>query len=213
MKITIDGYAGTGKSTAAAKLAEQLGFVHLNSGLHYRAYAFSAISMGVKGSGNPTESEILRVLLRTKLSISPNGIMVNGNKVDAAALRTPAIEFLGARMATNPLVRETVNMELREVAMNNNCVIEGRDTGTVVFPDAELKFFFTADLHTRVERLSKGQQFNASMMNDLILRDKMDVERKVSPLVRPVDAIDIDTSHLNEQEVLTLMLSYYEKRS
>jgi cytidylate kinase len=213
MTITIDGYAGTGKSTAAAKLAEQLGFVHLNSGLYYRAYAFSAITMGVKWNAEPPEKEILRVLLKTKLSIAPNEIILNGEKINEKALRTSEIEFLGAQMATNTFVRDMVNMDLREVALKNNCVIEGRDTGTALFPDAQLKFFFTADIRTRAERLSTGKTSTESILNDLIFRDKMDEQRSIAPLVRPANAIDIDTTVLDQEEVVTLMLSHYEKRS
>lgn len=213
MTITIDGYAGTGKSTAASKLAKQLGFVHLNSGLYYRAYAFSAISMGISASEKPAENEILSVLLRTKLSIAPNEIIVNGEKIDEAKLRTPEIESLGAHMATDPLVRNMVNMDLHEVATKGNYVIEGRDIGTVVFPNAELKFFFTADIHTRAERLSKGQNSMASTLNNLIFRDKMDKQRILAPLTRPSDAIVIDTTLLDQDEIVTLMLSHHEKRS
>ena len=222
--IAIDGPAGAGKSTTALAVARRLGFVYLDSGAIYRALAVSIAQAqaGARGedvTGEPPESAYLaRFLEALRMEIVPARdafrILVDGREV-TAELRSPGVDELASRLATLPLVRQFVGRRLREVAMRQPAVAEGRDMGTAVFPDARLKIFLTASLDERARR--RREQLQASgvaveeevVRNGIDRRDQRDREREASPLRPAADAVTIDNSRLSFEEQVELIVAFH----
>ncbi|HEV3386126.1 MAG TPA: (d)CMP kinase [Gemmata sp.] len=204
MIITIDGPAASGKGTAAKGIAERLGFEYLDTGAMYRAVALAAIRgriscddrLGVAG-----------ILSQITLEMPPGRVILNGDDV-TEPIRSPELSQGASKVAEIPAVRSFLIPQQRQIASGRNIICEGRDQGTVVFPDAPLKFFITADVRTRAERRlqqHKKQGIETTMeteIAELIERDKRDTEREVGPLREPPDAVHIDTTHLTAAELL-----------
>jgi cytidylate kinase len=201
MIIAIDGYSATGKSTLAGLLANKIGFRHLNSGLVYRAISYNLLKNGIDTSNLASEIEKIK-LLTEQFNIELEELDKN-----ISELKAPEVSQLGTQIAKLPFIRDRVTVVLRDAAANTNIVVEGRDIGTVLFPNAELKFFFVADTTIRAFRL--GRERNSTdyetMKREIELRDKEDETREISPLKRADDAIDIDTSHISVEETLELL--------
>ncbi len=178
MIITIDGPAGSGKSTIARLLAEKLSYKYINSGLLYRQ-----IALHTMGFSDP---EII-IALSKKIDL---------NNIDEKLLRTESVDKQASLVASLREVRELVTLKQKELALNGNVVLEGRDAGTVVFPGADHKFYLTASLEERARRRQKDfQNKNLHEVKELIAsRDRQDSERKVSPLQKGKDTIEIDTT-------------------
>ncbi len=210
--ITIDGPAGAGKSTLAKALAQALGYLYLDTGAMYRTVALAA-----KRAGVSLKDEDALTSLAGSLSIelipSPGGVRVLLDGEDISqAIRTPEIDRLSSLVAQVEGVRQALTAKQRAFGAEGGVVAEGRDMGSVVFPDADLKFFITASPEVRAKRRfeelkQKGLEADfEKILAEIIERDKRDQERKVAPLVIPEGAIVIDTSHLNAKEVLDLVL-------
>lgn len=202
--ITIDGPAGSGKSTAARALARRLGFQFLDTGAMYRVVTLVCLRDQIDLSD---EAAVAR--RATTVDIRFDGPRVLADRVDVTdAIRTVEVTLNTRFVATNPAVREQLSALQRVAAEGLNIVTEGRDQGTVVFPDAVLKFFLTASPHERAQRRQlelekKGEQ----MPLDVILeqqcdRDRRDEERAVAPLKPAVDAIHFDTSGKSIEDVV-----------
>lgn len=205
--IAIDGPAGSGKSTTAKLLAERLKFTYLDTGAMYRCVTLAAIEKGVKLHN---EDEVGRVAASIELEIIPDPggdrVMLDGRDA-TAAIRKPKIDANVSLVSAYKSVRERMVDLQRKFAQRGNVVAEGRDIGTVVFPDADLKIFLTADLETRaLRRCRQLQDFGLDSTLDeqaaaLSSRDLFDSERANSPLKKADDAVELDTSgmSINEQ--------------
>lgn len=201
MIIAIDGYSATGKSTIANLLAKKIGFRHLNSGLVFRAISYNLLINGIDKlnlNDNIDKIRELTHLFQIDLEELENNIL---------KLKALEVSDFGAQIAKLPFIRERVAEVLRAAATNSNIVVEGRDVGTVLFPEADIKFFFKADTTIRAIRLGKERNSNdfESLKKEIETRDTEDETRKISPLKRADDAIDIDTTNMSIEETLELL--------
>lgn len=212
--LTIDGPSGSGKGTVASKLAEKLGFHLLDSGAVYRAAALYALESGVDLND---EAAVLKLLAGFDATFTPEG--VQGVKVEldgedvSVRLRTESTAAAASRIAVIQPVRELLLPEQREFRQAPGLVADGRDMGTVVFPDATLKVFLTASVEIRAIRRAKqlkekGITSNMEgLMQEIALRDERDSSRVHSPLVPAPDALEIDSSDLSVDDVVDLIIS------
>ena len=210
MVITIDGPAGTGKSTAARGLAARLGFEVLDTGAMYRAVALAAMRRTISLHDAEALSELLR---NVRLDFRSGQMLLDGEDV-STAIRQPEIAQAASQVAAVPLVRQHLVRLQRQAAAGRNIVAEGRDQGTVVFPDAAVKFFLTASPQARAERrrrelASRGLERDlGDILAEQAERDHRDSTRQVAPLTPAPDAIVIDTTHRSIDDVLALMEQY-----
>jgi CMP/dCMP kinase len=203
--IAIDGPAGSGKSTIARLLAERLGLEYLDTGAMYRGVAFAALRRGV----DPEDTEVVaRIARDVELQVTTDGTQVDG--IDASIeIRGPEVTRAVSIVAANPAVRAEMVSRQREWArQRDGGVLEGRDIGTVVFPDAELKVYLTAAPDVRAARRSKEvtDLDYHTVAADLARRDALDQGRDVDPLRDAEDAIVVDTTDRTIDEVLDLLL-------
>ncbi len=216
--ITIDGPAGAGKSTLAKRLAAKLGYLYLDTGAMYRSVALAAKRKGLSFEDEEALSRLAQNL-DLEFKPSPNGmrVLLEGEDV-SSAIRTPEIDKLSSIVARVPGVRKALSVRQRELGRRGGVVAEGRDMGSVVFPDADLKFFLTASPEVRAER--RLQQLKnrgvfadyEKILQEILERDRRDQERKIAPLVVPEGAIVIDTSELTPEGVLQILLEHVERK-
>jgi cytidylate kinase len=192
MVVAIDGPAGAGKSTVARALADALGFTYLDSGAMYRAVALAVTESGRAAS---------EVAADLELELGDR-VITNGRDV-TEAIRSAEVSEAASKVATNPRVRAALVDKQRELLRKGNWVAEGRDIGTVVAPDAEVKVFLTASPEERAKRRAAELGTDVeTVLRDQALRDAQDEEREISPLVRADDAVELDTSGLAVDEVV-----------
>lgn len=206
--IAIDGPAGAGKSTIASRLARKLGYVNLESGAMYRALALKAIENDISFEDGDT---LLDLAERSRIELQPQ---IDGNRVlldrqdVSRRIRERDVTEAASRVSIHPRVREWMVARQREMGMNGGVVMEGRDIGTVVFPNADLKIFLDADPTVRAERRieqvqAKSDQAAAeAMRQELLRRDQRDATRTASPLVPASDAVVLDSTRMGIDEVL-----------
>jgi cytidylate kinase len=207
MIVTIDGPAGTGKSTVARRLAERLGFEFLNTGAMYRAVALVCLERRV-----PLDDveEIGKVPAALAMTFRENRLWLDGRDV-SEAIRTADVTDAASLVASNVQVRAQLVELQRRAAEGVNLVTEGRDQGTIVFPRAECKFFLTASPEVRARRrlqelTEQGQSVSLeAILADQTIRDQRDATRTCAPLVPAPDAIVIDSSTLSAEDVLSRM--------
>ena len=211
--ITIDGPAGAGKSVAARELARRLGFRLVDTGALYRALAWAVRRAGV----DPADARALGdVLARTRVELRDERVFVDGRDV-TGEIRTPEISRLTSLLTTLGPVRDKLTPLQRALAAPGGAVLEGRDTGSVVWPEAEVKFYLDADLETRARRrrqdlLAQGVEMDlAAVAADVAERDRQDRERVLAPLRRPDGALVVDTSRRSLEEVVEGMLKVVEQ--
>ena len=206
--IAIDGPAGSGKSTVAKAVAIRLGLEYLDTGAMYRSVAFAALRGGV----DPEDAEVIGNLSRNiELEIAPSGsVVVDG--VDATIeIRGPEVTRAVSIVAANPTVRTAMRARQRQwVAKRGGGVMEGRDIGTVVFPDAKLKVYLDASPEVRAARRSKevSDLSYETVATDLARRDALDQNRTHDPLRTADDAIVIDTSDLSVDQIVDAIMEY-----
>ena len=203
--VAIDGPAGSGKSTVARQLAERLGLDYLDTGAMYRAVAFAALRRGV----DPTEPDaVARVAIDAEIEVGRDTVVVDG--VDATIeIRGPEVTRAVSSVAGNPDVRAEVRRRQRAWAdAHGGGVIEGRDIGTIVFPDAELKAFLTASLDERARRRHQeiADLDYDTVVADMARRDMIDSEREVHPLRAADDAVLVDTTGRSVDDVVAELL-------
>ncbi len=213
MLITIDGPAGVGKSTVSKSLAIRLGYRYLDTGALYRALAYKAQQEQVDLGNLP---QIQAFLSRTKLNLVPDkegfGIVLDGQGISQKKLRAQEISQLSSSMASVKAVRDWLLPIQQEVGQAGGIIAEGRDMGTRVFPEAEMKFFLDADIDIRAVRrheelLRKGETINLeTVRKDLVRRDERDRTRKVDPMKPALGAIEFDTSHQGPDEVVDALM-------
>ena len=214
MIVTIDGPAGSGKSTAARALATRLGFDYLDTGAMYRAVALAVIRRGIDFANLPAVEALL-----TDLHVAaPPGRVLLGDEDVSAAIRTPEVASGASQVAAIPAVRRLLAGEQRRPAAGRSIITEGRDQGTVVFPDAGCKFFLIADPRIRAERRHRelaaaGQTVTLdAVLADQLERDHRDSTRADSPLTKPDDAVVIDTTSLSPAAVVAVMEAEVRRR-
>ncbi len=207
MIVTIDGPAGSGKSTAAKALATRLGFDYLDTGAMYRAVALAMVRRAIDPSDTPA---VLAVLPSLQIEMPPGRVLLNGEEVQAF-LRTPVLSDGASKVSAIKEVREFLVPIQRRIGQRRQIVCEGRDQGTVVFPDAEFKFFFDADPLVRAERryrehLAVGlHTILEDELRAVLERDHRDRTRADGPLRQPPDAIVICTNSLTPEQIVDEM--------
>jgi len=217
MIITIDGPSGAGKSTVSRGLAKLLSFIYLDTGAMYRAVALAVYRAGFRVENHEKLREICSsVDIRFEGNFDSPHIIMNGEDV-SEAIRTPVMDMQASLVSSVYPVREKMTLLQRSIGDRGDIVAEGRDMGTVVFPDADIKFFLSADVAVRVERryqerLAKGENISKEeIKKDILQRDKQDSSREIAPLTAAKDAIHIDSSKINAEEVIHLMLDKIKK--
>lgn len=215
--IAIDGPAGSGKSTIAARLARKLGYTNLESGAMYRALALKAIEHQVAFD----DAEALRRLAASSvIELEPRG---EGNRVSldgrdvSQRIREADVSLAASQVSTHPPVRQVMVARQRELGANGGVVMEGRDIGTAVFPNADVKIFLDADPTVRVERRvqqngSKSAEDAKKVQAEISARDERDRTRAASPLVQAEDAIIVDTTHKTIDQVVDEVEAAVRKR-
>ena len=203
MIITLDGPSGSGKSTLAKRLAKVMNFTHIDSGSLYRAIAYYFITNGV------TSDNYEKSLEDINISYSKNGVLLDGKRLKSE-IRTVDVTELSSKIATYPFVRNYVDNIIKEIAGNTSVVVDGRDIGSSVLPNADFKFYIEADIQKRAaRRILQIKRKNpesdivvSDVREDLKIRDDRDKNREYSPLCIPENAIIIDTTNDSVKESL-----------
>jgi len=209
--ITIDGPAGAGKTTVSRSLAAKLGYKYVDTGALYRAIAFEALSRNILLDDSDALERIfpeLDIKLKTEANGSPK--ILNGNKDITALVRTPEISMAASKISALPEVREFLLDLQKNLGREKEAVFEGRDMGTVVFPDADLKFFLDADIEARAMRRFGdlgGTHPLDEIREDIKKRDENDRNREIAPLKQADDAVLVDSTNMSITEVVEFMAS------
>jgi CMP/dCMP kinase len=214
--IAIDGPAGAGKSTIASRLARKLGYVNLESGAMYRALALKAIGRDISFDD---EAALASLAESSRIQLEPthggNRTLLDGLDV-SSRIRERDVTEAASRVSVHPQVRAWMVSHQRAMGAGGGVVMEGRDIGTKVFPDADLKIFLDADPVVREQRRMEQQKIKgevaASLVADLRDRDRRDRTRAASPLVAASDAVVIDSTNLSEDDVLGKIEELTEKK-
>jgi cytidylate kinase len=214
--IAIDGPAGAGKSTVASRLARKLDYVNLESGAMYRALALKAIEWDASFDDEATllkMAEDSHIILER--SIGGNRVLLNGKDI-SARIRERDVSEAASRVSVHPKVREWMVARQREMGIGGGVVMEGRDIGTKVFPDADLKIFLDADPVIREQRRLDQQKVKGApaqaIAAELRERDLRDRTRAASPLLAAEDAVVLDSTDMSEDEVLNRIAELVEQR-
>ncbi len=211
--IAIDGPAGSGKSTLARLLAEKLRFTYIDTGAMYRAVALRAYELGIDIED---EDKLKKLCSKIKLNFKDNKIFVDG-KDYSDEIRKASAGPLSSKVSTKKTVRDAMVRLQRSMAENGSVVMEGRDIGTVVFPDADIKFYLDASAEIRgkrryLELKEKGNDVSlGEVIEEVKARDKRDSTRAHSPLKKADDAIHIDTSNMEIEDVVKKLVEAIEK--
>jgi len=221
MIIAIDGPAGSGKSTVARALAVRLGFHYLDTGAMYRAVAWRALDSGVSIAD---EDAIARIAADEPIAFEhaggealPTRVLIGGRDV-TAQIRTPEADDAVSPVARLPRVRAAMVAQQRALGHAGDIVVEGRDIGTVVFPDADLKVYLTASADERARRRTAEQAAKGHDVSEFTVaeamarRDTIDSQRETSPLIAADDAIEVDTTGLTVEQVIEHIVTLAEER-
>ena len=211
INIAVDGPAGAGKSSVAKAVAKKYGYIYVDTGAMYRALAYKAITGGVSIGDTDKIEEMLNC---TKLHIeySDLGQRIFLDEKDVSDfIRTPEVSMGASDISAIPYVRTWLLQIQKDIAKKSNCIMDGRDIGTTILPDADIKIFLTASVEERATRRfkefeAKGQNISyEDVINDVKTRDYNDSHRKVSPLKKADDAIEVDTTGYNEEQSVKLV--------
>ena len=217
--IAIDGYASTGKSTQAKKIAQKLDYVYIDSGAMYRAVTLYAMRENIleESKTNILIKSLEDINIEFKRSNNAQKIYLNGEEVEND-IRKSIINSNVSRLAMIPEIRNFLFKRQRNYGKNKGLVMDGRDIGTVVFPNAECKFFFNAIQSVRakrryLEQYKKGNNEKYSqVLENIIKRDRIDTNRSLNPLKKSSDAVEIDVSDLTENQVFKTLWEYISKK-
>jgi cytidylate kinase len=223
--ITIDGPSGGGKSTISRRLAARLQYTYLDTGAMYRAVGLQVKRLGLDLEKDEDRARLPALLAGLNISLAPAGsadddarVFLNGEEV-SSAIRTPEMGMIASRVSAEPAVREKLTDMQRQLGSDGGVVAEGRDTGTVVFPGAEFKFYLDASAEERAHRrqlqlAAKGQTVDyEELLTQILQRDRDDSSRSLAPLSAAPDALVIDTSRMSIDEVVALMMSRMQAAS
>lgn len=221
--IAIDGFSSTGKSTLAKQLAKELGYVYVDTGAMYRAVTYFAMQNGFVGENHLNKEGLINELLAIKLEFRFNPdlgfaeMYLNDENVEQP-IRTIEVSRNVSQIAEISEVRAKLVEQQQAMGKNKAIVMDGRDIGTVVFPDAELKLFMNASAETRAQRrfdelVEKGQNVTyQEVLENVQQRDYIDTHREDSPLVKADDAIEVDNSAMNKKEQFELVMKLIEEK-
>ena len=212
--IAIDGPAGAGKSTVAKRIAKSLGYLHIDSGALFRAITYKIIEKGIEIDDI---NSIIDAAENSQLDFIEERMYMDGKNIDNE-IRSDSVNSLVSYIAKIPKIRAIVDQVQRDIALDKNVVIDGRDIGTTVFPEAFAKFYLTASVEERARRRLKD--FNDANMeltldevkSQIVKRDSIDSKRSISPLKQADDAILIDTDHKTIDEVVDIILYEVKKK-
>ena len=219
--IAIDGFSSCGKSTFAKAIAARLGYIFIDTGAMYRAVTLCALNQGLVGEQSVDEAAVVAMLDRVNISFKFNSergasdVYVNGECVERE-IRTIEVSSCVSRISSIREVREKLVALQQQMGCDRGVVMDGRDIGTVVFPDAELKIFMTADPKVRAERryaelTAKGDKVTMEeILENVISRDNADMTRAISPLRQAEDAIVLDNSYMSVEEQMAWFMERYE---
>jgi CMP/dCMP kinase len=217
--IAIDGPVGSGKSTLARRVAALLGYIYIDTGAMYRAIALKALRNSVPlHAGEKLAALAGETHIDLRARDGAQQVLLDGEDV-TAAIRTPEVAQAASKAAIVPGVRKVLVAEQRRAGQNGGVVMEGRDIGSVVFPDAELKIFLSASPEVRAERRwrehqQKGEAIDlARTLEEIHERDRRDQERTSSPLVRAKDAVVVDSTAMEPEEVARLVVMLAKERT
>lgn len=218
--IAIDGFSSTGKSSISKIIAKKLGLIHMDTGALYRGITFYAIQNCLNPDKTIDISKLLSSLAEMKLEFQNiDGelqLFLNGKNIDKE-IRFPQVSDYVSQVAKEADVRNFLLKTQRDIANKGGIIMDGRDIGTVVLPDADYKFFMTASQDERARRRflelqAAGEKTDIeTVKQNLISRDKIDSERKLSPLKQADDAVLIDNTNINKEETIALILSFIKK--
>ena len=215
--IAIDGFSSCGKSTMAKRLAKELGYIYVDTGAMYRAVTLYAYRNGLIVDGVLNERELIALLPQIEVAFTPEGgVLLNGDRVDNA-IRSVEVSQWVSRVSSIKQVRQKMVELQRNMGQNQGVVMDGRDIGTVVFPQAELKVFVTANPNVRAQRRydewqAKGVAVNFDeVLQNVLDRDYQDQHRTESPLVQAQDAVVLDNSNMSLEQQHQWLLQQVEK--
>lgn len=215
--IAIDGHSSSGKSTVAKQVAKALGYIYLDSGAMYRSVTLFALRNGLASNGKVDKEALIKRLNEIKIDFrfnpetEQNITFLNGENVEEEIRQLPVSSYVSP-VATIREVRKQMVKQQQEMGRNKGIVMDGRDIGTVVFPNAELKIFMTASPEVRAQRRfdelkAKGQDVNfEDILKNVQERDHIDSNREVSPLKKADDALELDNSYMTREEQLNWIL-------
>jgi cytidylate kinase len=213
--VAIDGPSGAGKSTAGRALAARLGYLYINTGAMYRALALKALRTDVPLDGEEALAGLCRA---SRIELAEGGEVLLDGRAVTADIRAPEVSGAASRVSVHPAVRREMVARQRELGRDGGVVLDGRDIGTVVFPDAEVKFYLDADpalrarrRHAELARVGVAVPLEA-VEREVRERDHVDTHRPVSPLAPAKDAIFLDTSRLSPEEVVEQMVARFPFR-
>lgn len=214
INVAIDGPAGAGKSTISRKAAAELGYIYIDTGALYRTVGLNALRLGVDIQNDDEVVSSLTDELKVELKFidGEQRMFLNGEDV-STAIRTPEASMAASRVSAVPKVRQYLFDLQKNLAKNNNCIMDGRDIGTVVLPDADVKIFLTASPEARAQRrykelVEKGTDVSYDeVLADMIKRDYDDSHRAIAPLKQADDAILCDTSNIDLQQSIDLIIN------
>ena len=216
INITLDGPSGSGKTTIAKSLAKKMGYLYVDTGAMYRGVAYYMFENGVAVDDDAkVESVLDKISLDIKVVDGEQRVILNGKDI-TGSIRTPEISMGASTVSKNRQVRLKLVAMQRELASNNNAIFDGRDMGSYVLPEADHKFYITADVDTRAKRryleLKQKQEITLEQVKaDMIARDEQDSSRAFAPLVIPQGAYVIDTTNMTIDEVEDLILNKVKK--
>lgn len=216
--IAIDGPAGAGKSTIAKRVAKELGFIYVDTGAMYRSMALYFLRNGIKGDEEEKVSEACKdINVSLAYENGEQQVLLNGENVNAF-IRTEEVSMMTSDTSKYRTVREKLLSLQRELAEKKDVIMDGRDIGTCVLPNADLKVYLTASSKERARRRYKEQQERGmecdfdQIERDIIARDEQDMNREVSPLRQAEDAVLVDASDMTIDEVVAKVISLYQDR-
>lgn len=218
LNIALDGPAGSGKSTIAKILAKDYNILYLDTGAMYRACGLKALRLGVNPKdGDAVEKILPQLNVKVDYKDGKQITMIDGEDV-SMAIRENVVSMAASDISAHACVRIKMVEMQREIAKGMSCVLDGRDIGSKVLPDAKFKFFITADSKVRATRrynelIQRGEQVNFELLHqEIIMRDKQDSEREFSPLVCAEDAMVVDTSDMSVEQVLSVIKSAIQSK-
>jgi len=221
--IAIDGYSSTGKSTLAKHLAKEMGYVYVDTGAMYRAVAYYAMKQGLIDENHFDKEGLISDLNKIDLNLQFNPklgyaeIFLNGENVESF-IRSIEVSNMVSKVAIVSEIREKLVEQQQKMSLDKGIVMDGRDIGTVVFPEAELKLFMTASAEKRAQRRFKEMTDNGvqiqyeTVLENVTSRDHLDTTRDDSPLVQADDAIEIDNSDMNVDQTYEVAMRYVKER-